>query len=328
MARIHLLTVHPETKIRERGGYVSLLENSRIDRYKVHQLVDSPGDADLILFAEIDVGRLCEDVMRHPYIKRYRNKCFMFSTDWRVIPFLPGVYTGVEKSYFLPRRVRAGFYPSCLINPKVRFEPEAERDLLYSFMGDVQTHPVRRELARLPHPRGAWIDTSSESQDVMWKGSLERREMYWERYAGLLRRSKFVLCPRGISPASIRLFEAMCVGRVPVVLSDEWVAPEGPKWDSFCLFVPEREAASVPRMLEEREGDAAKLGLVARREWETYFSPEVAFHRVVELCLELQRGRTWPDWIERQAVLPQLLRWRNLQEYRRYFRGLLAQRST
>ena len=324
MARIHLLTVHPETETRARGGYVSLLENARIDRCKVHELVDSPAAADLILFAEIDVGRLCEAVLRHPYLKRYRSKCFMFSTDWRVIPFLPGIYTGIEKSYYLPRRVRAGFYPSCLINPMVRFEPDAERDLLFSFMGDVQTHPVRRQLAKLQHPRSVWVDTSWESQEVMWKGSTERREMYWERYVELLRRSKFVLCPRGLSPSSIRLFEAMCAGRVPVILADEWVPPSGPDWKSFSVIVPERDAASVPRLLEERERDAAQMGLAAHREWEKYFSPEVVFHRVVELCLELQRGRTLPEWIERQAIIPQLLRWRNLKEYRRYFMKYLS----
>jgi hypothetical protein len=317
MARIHLLTVHPQTKARERGGYVSLLENARIDRFKVHQLVDSPEEADLILFAEIDVGRLCEDVMRHPYVGRYRTKCFLFSSDWRVIPFLPGVYTGVEKTYELPRRTRAGFYPSCLINPMVRFEPEAKPDLLYSFMGDVQTHPVRRELAKLSHARGSWIDTSWESQEVMWKGGTERREMYWERYVELLWRSKFVLCPRGLSPSSIRLFEAMRAGRVPVILADEWIRPVGPHWEKFCVIVPERQAASVPQLLEEREGEAATMGLVARREWETHFSPEIVFHRVVELCLEIDRARTWPDWLERMAVIPQLLRWRNLKEYRR-----------
>jgi hypothetical protein len=313
-----LLTVHPETKVRERGGYLSLLENARIDRFKVHELVDAPEEADMILFAEIDVGRLCEDVLRHPYLKKYRSKCFMFSTDWRIIPFLPGVYTGVEKRYYLPRRVRAGFYPSCLINPRVRFERGAERDLLYCFMGDVQTHPVRRELARLQHKRGRWVDTSWESQAEMWKGGTERREIYWERYADLLRRSKFVLCPRGLSPSSIRLFEAMCAGRAPVILADQWVPPTGPKWESFSLIVPERDVASVPRLLEEREADAAEMGLLARREWEQYFSPEVVFHRVVELCLEIQRSRTMPEWLERQAIIPQLLRWRNLKEYRRW----------
>jgi len=317
MARIHLLTVHPKTDVRASGGYVSLLENARLDRYKVHQLVDSPDEADLILFAEIDAGRLCEDVRRHPYLRRYRAKCFMFSSDFRVIPFLPGVYTGVEKSYYLRRRVRAGFYPSCLVNPVVRFEPDATRDVLYCFMGDVQTHPVRRELARLRHPRAVWVDTSWESQEVMWKGGTERREVYWERYFELLRRSHFVLCPRGLAPSSIRLFEAMCVGRVPVVLADEWVPPDGPDWARFCINVPEREAASIPRLLEEREPDAVEMGLLARREWEKYFSPEVLFHRVIELCLEIQRARTLPEWLERQAIIPQLLRWKNLKELRR-----------
>jgi hypothetical protein len=322
MARIHLLTVHPETDVRARGGYVSLLENARLDRFKVHTLVDDPATADLILFAEIDAGRLCEDVLHHPYIRRYRAKCFMFSTDWRVVPFLPGVYTGIEKRYDLPRRVRAGFYPGCLINPLVKFEPaDTGSDLLYSFMGDVTTHPVRAELARLPHPPGAWIDTSGESQKVMWQGTAERRQEFWTRYADLLRRGKFALCPRGLAPSSIRLFEAMCMGRVPVILSDEWLRPIGPNWESFAIFIPERAAAAVPQILREREQDAAAMGLAARREWEQHFAPDLVFHRVIELCLEIQRARTLPEWLERQAIIPQLLRPRNLKEYyRRWFK--------
>ena len=107
------------------------------------------------------------------------------------------------------------------------------------------------------------------------------------------------------------------MGRAPVVLSDQWLRPEGPNWESFCLFVPERDAASVPRLLEERESEAAQRGLVARREWEAHFSPDMVFHRVVEQCLEIQRSRLLPEWLERQAIIPQLLRWRNLKEYRR-----------
>ena len=323
MARIHLLTVHPESETRARGGYLSLLDDARHDRFKVHELVDNPAEADIILFAEIDTGRLCEFILPHPYIHKYRSRCFMFSTDWRVIPFLPGVYTGVEKRYYLPRRVRPGFYPGCLINPLVKFEPDAPRDLLYSFMGDVQTHPVRRHLARLADPRSVWVDTSWESQDVMWKGSTERRALFWERYVELLRRSDFVLCPRGVSPSSIRLFETMCTGRVPVIISDQWVPPLGPKWDTFSITVPEADVDSLPRILEQRQAEAAKMGLIARQEWETYFSPPVFFHRVIELCLEIQRARTLPDWIERLALIPERLRWRNVKESRRAWEGKL-----
>jgi hypothetical protein len=105
MARIHLLTVYPASDERAQGGYRSLLESAELDRFKVHQLVASPEEADFILFAEIDTRRLCSAVMVHPFIRKFRSKCFLFSSDWRVIPFLPGVYTNVAQKYYLPRRV-------------------------------------------------------------------------------------------------------------------------------------------------------------------------------------------------------------------------------
>ena len=114
MARIHLLTVYPESDPRSQGGYLSLRENALMDRFKIHRLVDDPEEAEIILFVEVDVGRFCERVLKHPYIKRFRQKCFLFCTDYRVLPFLPGVYTALEKRSYLPRRVRPGFYPSCL----------------------------------------------------------------------------------------------------------------------------------------------------------------------------------------------------------------------
>jgi hypothetical protein len=324
MARIHLLTAHPESDLRATGGYLSLKASAGLDRFKIHELLDDPEKADFILFAEIDAGRLCETVLAHPYIKRFRNKCFMFSSDWRVIPFLPGVYTALEKSWYLPRRVRPGFYPSCLINPLIKLEPWTECDLLYSFMGDLKTAPVRQVLASLDHVRGLFVDTSKESQAVMWRGTDEQRSIFWMRYVELARRSKFILCPRGMAPSSIRLFEAMCMGRVPVILSDEWVPPLGPQWENFSIRISERDAPSTISILAEREAEAFAMGLAGRQEWENYFSPEVMFHRVVELCLDIQRSRRLPEWLDRQSIIPQLLRPHNLREYGRSLKARIA----
>ena len=324
MAFIYLLTVHPESDPRPRGGYVSLKENALADRFNIHQLVEDPEEADIILFAEVDVGRLCEDILKHPYIRRFRPKCFLFSTDYRVLPFLPGVYTALEKSWYLPHRVRPGFYPSCLINPLIKFEPAPDRDLLYSFMGDVQTAPVRKALAQLEHPRGLWVDTSRESQAVMWKGTAEQREIFWKRYVDTARRSKFILCPRGLAASSIRLFETMCLGRVPVILSDEWVRPEGPQWEKFSIQIPERDARWVPRLLEEKEAAAFAMGLLARTEWEKYFSPDILFHRAVELCLEIQKSRRLPEALARLSIIPQLLRPHVIREYLRAWKKRLG----
>jgi hypothetical protein len=317
MARIHLLTAHPESDLAARGGYLSFQENVRADRMKVHRVVDDPEEADIILFVEVDVGRFCEKVLRHPYLKRFRQKCFMFSSDWRVIPFLPGIYTSLEKSWYLPRRTRPGFYLGCLINPLVKFEPGGERDLLYSFMGDISTAPVRKALAGLEHSRGRFVDTSRENQDVMWRSSAEERTAFWNRYVETARRSKFILCPRGISPSSIRLFETMCLGRAPVILADEWVAPGGPRWETFSIQIPEREARSVARILEEKEASAFEMGQLARTEWEKYFSPEILFHRAVELCLEIKKARRLPETLARLSIIPQLLRRQVIREFLR-----------
>src|SRR4029077_18783462 len=99
----------------------------------------------------------------------------------------------------------------------------------------------------------------------------------------------FVLCPRGLSVSSIRLFETMRMGRAPVILSAGWVAPTGPRWASFALRIREREFARIPRLLEEREGEAVQMGERARKEWEEWFSEEVLFHPLVELCLDSTR---------------------------------------
>jgi len=324
MARVHLLTVYPESDTRARVGYLSLKEHALADRMKVHQVVEDPAAADIILFVEVDVGSFSTSVRQHPYFKQFRRKCFMFSSDWRVIPFVPGVYTALEKRWYLPRRSRPGFYLNWLINPLVKFEPDAHRDLLYSFMGDLETDPVRKVLAQLEHPRGLFVDTSEESQDVMSQSSAEQKAVFWSRYVEIARRSKFILCPRGMAPSSIRLFETMCMGRVPVILADQWVRPEGPAWESFSIQIPERDARSVPRLLEEREAEADEMGLLARTEWKKYFSPDIVFHRVIELCLEIQKSRRLPEALDRLSLLPQLLKGHVIREYLRIWKERLG----
>jgi len=324
MARVHLLTVYPESDLRARAGYLSLKEHALADRMKVHQVVEDPAAADLILFVEVDVGSFSTSVRKHPYIKQFRQKCFMFSSDWRVIPFIPGVYTALEKRWYLPHRSRPGFYLNWLMNPLVKFEPDAHRDLLYSFMGDLETDPVRKILAKVEHPRGLFVDTSEESQDVISQSSAEQKAVFWTRYVETARRSKFILCPRGMAPSSIRVFETMCMGRVPVILADQWVRPEGPAWESFSIQIPERDARSVPRLLEEREAEADEMGLLARAEWEKYFSPDIVFHRVIELCLEIQKSRRLPEALDCLSLLPQLLKGHVIREYLRIWKERLG----
>jgi hypothetical protein len=116
-------------------------------------------------------------------------------------------------------------------------------------------------------------------------------------YADIMRRSKFVLCPRGVGTSSFRLFEAMKAGRCPVILSDGWVPPEAPAWESFSIRVPERLAERIPDLLRDRESEYLELGLRARQVFDEWFADNVKFDRMVESCASLlgenRMSETW-----------------------------------
>ncbi len=105
--------------------------------------------------------------------------------------------------------------------------------------------------------------------------------------------ARFSLCPRGVCAGSIRLFESMKMGRACVIISDAWQPNDGVDWDSFSIRVPEAEVHRIPAILEEHADRAAEMGRCARLEWEKWFAPQVAFHRVVELCLDIRAARTF-----------------------------------
>jgi glycosyltransferase involved in cell wall biosynthesis len=67
-----------------------------------------------------------------------------------------------------------------------------------------------------------------------------------EEYINIMKRSRFSLCPSGSGPNSIRLWEALLLKSVPVVLSDDYILP-GPKelWDKAIISLPEDESSVI-----------------------------------------------------------------------------------
>ncbi len=288
----------------------ALQESARVDKFRVHELADNAEAADAIIFVEsYGAGWHFERVRRHPLTKRYREKCFLVSSNPFVIPFLPGLYTAIGRRW-ASRRVAPGIYLGQTVNEFVTYTPPTPAlPYLFSFMGSTRTAPVRREVARLSHPRSSFLNTAADYERALnhQMPAHESRD-YYRRYAEHIRTSKFVLCPRGLSVSSLRLFETMEMGRVPVIISDDWKPAAGPCWEKFSLRVAEKDVAQIPRLLEEREADAVTMGELARTQWEDWYSREAAFHRVVEWCLALQAQRRLPESVARWPVYLQYLR--------------------
>jgi hypothetical protein len=311
MASVVLLSAAPEPgDPYNRGAFRKLFESAQIDTFKKHVLTNDPSLADAILFAELfGAGPYFQAVRKHPFVQRFREKCFLFCSNDFIIPFLPGVYASIEKSW-LSRRTRSGFYLAVSENEFLNFDrPRDDLTYLYSFLGTVDTAPVRLNLATLSHGRSFFQDTSGEDREVQ-TGKLDFAglQRYWRRYAEVFKQSKFILCPRGLGASSVRLFDAMRMSRVPVVLSDQWVEPEGPCWNKFSLRIREADYAQIPTLLERYESKAVQMGMLARAQWEEWFSEPVCFHRVVEWCLQIKRDRRIPERIARLIPFIQYLR--------------------
>ncbi len=311
MARVFLLSATPpdDSTPDHLSVFHGLQASAARDRFGVHQLTEDPEAADVILFAETyGAGWHFERVRQHPFTRRFREKCFIYCENPYVIPFLPGVYTGIDRRW-ASRRTVGGFYLKVSAHDTAPFvPPDPSLPYLFSFMGSIQTASVRQALPSLEHPRGFFRETSVDFQRAL-RGAMEpaERAEYLQRFTDVMRQSKFVLCPRGLSASSIRLFETLRLGRVPVILSDGWVEPPGPAWKEFSLRIPERQVREVPRILEEREDEAVAMGNRARAAWLEWFAEEVAFHRVTEACLALRAERRWPEeWAHWAAHLQYL----------------------
>jgi len=153
----------------------------------------------------------------------------------------------------------------------------AERPLLFSFAGAIE-NPCYLSEARLwiwehlrDHPKGRVVGRGmwhyhSEVYEAQIQGRAlgEDKEQVEkeEEFRDLLLNSVFSLCPSGSGPNSIRLWESLASGAIPVVISDGYLPPgDLCEWNEAVVFCGERreDIAALPARLERIAGDTAAL---------------------------------------------------------------------
>jgi hypothetical protein len=242
-----------------------------LDRHRRHQVVTDPARADVILFVEGHgddaVGPYFGEVRGSPLFRRYQDRCFLHSGVDHVIPFLPGIYPSIEKRWSWSGWARGGCYLVAK-NPFIEELATAalEKVHLASFRGVFGDWDARHRLAALAaHPGFEVRDTTQAFLGAIRGGDDAALADLKRAYVRACRESKFVLCPRGRGPSSIRIFEAMELGVAPVVIADDWVEPAGPRWADISLRVAERDIARLPEILAARAPDHERLGRPGRR---------------------------------------------------------------
>lgn len=270
------------TSILDRRNPVLDIARELVERFPpaTFESVDESASADVVLYLEhgyvglTDLPRLLRSIRRHPGAKH-----FLYSeSDW---PYavLPGAYPSLTA----PRSWACSW---SYISAAARPDPVATNedgspapDLLFSFLGRASTHPIRSDVIRLNSPTTPCVDIADAPGRFP---SFDYTETYWS----LLRRSRFVLCPRGIGTSSIRIFETMAAGRVPVIISDAWQPPPAVDWAECSVRVAERNIGDIPAILARAEAHAPLMGARASAIYAERFAAPVFLDRLSSTLLE------------------------------------------
>jgi len=215
-----------------------------------------------------------------------RDRLFVFDTYDCPAGLFPGIYASLRAYLHSGSRHKTGCYMKTL-NEFVDYrDPELSKpELLFSFQGNY-TSRVLKDLFSFDFRRSdILIERSAPSIMI--------EDM--KRFANTIWRSKFVLCPRGIGISSFRLFETMQSGRVPIIISDDWVPCCYINWNKVSLRVREQDIAKLPEICHANENRWREMGREARRTWVEWFS-EAGLAKLIRSSLaDIVRTRRFPE---------------------------------
>ena len=141
-----------------------------------------------------------------------------------------------------------------------------EREILYSFAGGYQPADyltdIRQRIYKMKHPPNTLIiDTGlwhfndivfDEKQNINGELNVDDNHVNkTDKYNSILLNSRYTLAPSGSGPNSIRFWEALGVGSIPILLSDTLELPAHPLWEKAIVIVKEDELENISDILSK-----------------------------------------------------------------------------
>lgn len=224
--------------------------------------------------------------------------------------------------------IRIHPFPLFPVQYNSSFEDYKIRDLLFSFIGakgdsGYLSNSRKYIIDYLDSLPGSLVVSRSQwhYQKEVYDNQIYNREDHQENtidavksieFSSALMRSCFSLCPSGTGPNSIRLWESIGFGAIPVILSDTYLPPGDPLlWEEAVVFCEETEEAikALPDRLEQMAKDAALLSRkrkAMKQLWMLY-GPDNFIYDVHRLFLELAKpvpqGVRAPTYSSEEAFL-------------------------
>lgn len=249
-------------------------------------------------FVAEDWAKIYDFLAGLPLMDDYPEKCVFLIEHDRDLKFdLPCVFMrmSVAKNYkdrntvALPLRSE-DFGP---------FNAGGGNQYVCTFQGALNTWPHRRFLAEAFKRFGDRLPVSYRPNERFFKlYTPEERAGMRDDYVRLLRASMTICCPRGTGRNSIRFYEALSMGRIPVLISDYAELPFADRipYDEFVIRVPEHDivhmADYVMGFFKTFSGTVVLEKMrMARRYWELYLMPSKWADSAVSDLMKIKAAR-------------------------------------
>ena len=273
----------------ERSVSPTLSEIMHSDHF---ELTISAESAEVIIFENDNP----EYVRQTVEFQKWPNKCIVIGEHDRPSYFLPACYASNQRGFLSSGRTQTISYivsQRTVPNPFIQQITDVEpRRYLYSFKGG-STSWARKKLFKLGlKGEDLLVEEANQYHHWNYDESYETKKQNLQKeYADTLQQSYFFLCPRGAGVSSIRLFEVMQAGRVPVIIADEWIPIEGLPWKEFSITVAENNLSEMDRIVRSRKVDAMAFGKKAREVWSQYCAPGVEGVMLAKALRTIQANR-------------------------------------
>lgn len=138
-----------------------------------------------------------------------------------------------------------------------------DREFVFSFQGCHQKNyisNIRKEIFEQwgeNKSSNIWVKNTDNwhfNADVYtkyFKKDYQKQLLLTHQYNQTILNSRYSLCPSGAGPNSLRLWESLAVGSIPIILADTLELPEHPLWRQSCLIIPEREVGNLMELIDQ-----------------------------------------------------------------------------
>jgi hypothetical protein len=237
-----------------------------------------------VIDSKIDENEIYQIIIQDVDINKFNITCCQHILFRKLIPLFKRI--GIKVLYTPHKLINENKIDGIIIKPCPLYAVNIENDsknltfknkdifinrkYLYSFQGtyrqDYLTN-VRKHIFALPKKTDVFIQNTGTMwhfDEIVYSEKQNSSKNFQESdqhknntdsYNNLLLDSKFTLCPSGTGPNSIRFWEALAMGSIPVLLSDSLELPNHPLWDQSIIKLKESNINDVDEILRSKKNE-------------------------------------------------------------------------